>query len=118
MLLPTQETAGDLPPLFTDDQFDAQRDTAEAVPRYQPIEVVRAQYPQLAERIELLWGAKEFDEFIGALIFDRRGKRAGFPPKVLNAVFELARYHRDAGPNRESARVWLLDAKDIRKRGW
>lgn len=59
---------------------------------------VQAAFPNVAKKIQLFWGEKEFLGLMDDLIHDNRGNRQGFPATVLFALNNLDEAHRAAHP--------------------
>jgi hypothetical protein len=61
--------------------------------------IVKAAFPELAEKLRLFWGNQEFVDLIHELLHDTRGNtRKGFPINVLNALCELEEVHLETHP--------------------
>jgi ankyrin repeat protein len=54
---------------------------------------LEAKYGRIFNRIMVLWGLQELEEYFGELMVDKRGGRQGFPPDVLNDILTLSRIH-------------------------
>jgi hypothetical protein len=53
------------------------------------------QFPRIVNRLSRFWDSpRMIDEYLRQLLLDRRGKRKGFPQKVLNELYALGEYHR------------------------
>ena len=50
-------------------------------------------FPRVVDKILLMWGAKEFPEFLSTLIIDTRGGRQGFPFEVIQELMFLQEIH-------------------------
>ncbi len=57
------------------------------------LSVIWEKYPRIGEKITLMWGYVELQEYLGTLIFDERGGRDGFAKPVLAALVEIQRRH-------------------------
>ena len=58
-----------------------------------PVELVR-QFPRIANRLRHLWKrVARCEEYLDALLVDRRGTRKGFPPKIAQELEALREYH-------------------------
>jgi hypothetical protein len=58
-----------------------------------PMEVAR-QFPRIANRLRHLWKqVARCEEYLDALIVDRRGTRKGFPQKITVELEALREYH-------------------------
>lgn len=75
-----------------------------AVPKARPAPQVPAEvasdvgliiekYPRIGERILLLWGSSELQNYLNNLILDERGDRQGFPPTVASAILRIYAEH-------------------------
>ena len=51
------------------------------------------QFPRVVDKILLMWGAKEFAEFLATLMLDNRGDRQGFPFEVIEELMFLQEIH-------------------------
>lgn len=56
---------------------------------------LKFEYPHIATSLELLYGHKEFDEYINKLIINDREHREGFPKHILSILLNLSRLHYD-----------------------
>jgi hypothetical protein len=53
------------------------------------------QFPRIVNRLSRFWDSpRMIDEYFRQLLIDGRGKRKGFPQKVLNELHALAQYYR------------------------
>lgn len=53
------------------------------------------QFPRIVNRMSRFWDSpKMMDEYFRQLLVDRRGKRKGFPERVLHELYALAQYYR------------------------
>jgi hypothetical protein len=50
-------------------------------------------FPRIGEKITLMWGAKEFPEYLNSLMIDDRGDREGFPFEVIEEMMFLLEIH-------------------------
>ena len=50
-------------------------------------------FPRVVDKILLMWGAKEFPEFLSTLMIDTRGGRQGFPFEVIQELMFLQEIH-------------------------
>jgi len=58
-----------------------------------PVELTR-QFPRIANRLRHLWRqVARCEEYLDALLVDRRGTRKGFPPKISEELQALREYH-------------------------
>ena len=56
---------------------------------------VANQYPRIVNRLSRFWDSpKMIEEYFVELLVDRRGKRKGFPRKVVDELHTLADYYR------------------------
>ena len=54
-----------------------------------------SQYPRIANRLSRFWDSpKMIEECFRELLLDKRGRRKGFPKKVLDELQMLAQYYR------------------------
>jgi hypothetical protein len=86
----------EFPPLLSDDEIDklVTRKPAPTPPRPDPLAVIAAGYPRIAERIGILWGTPQLDAYLDQLLIDDRGNRQGFPPPVVAALLEISGQHQ------------------------
>jgi len=61
--------------------------------RPDPWPLIERRFPRIATTIRELWGKRALDEYFNQLVVVERGERQGFPPDVLAAILELARFH-------------------------
>jgi hypothetical protein len=53
------------------------------------------QFPRIVNRLSRFWDSPQMmHEYFQQLLLDRRGKRKGFPQKVMNELYALAEYYR------------------------
>jgi hypothetical protein len=58
-----------------------------------PMELPR-QFPRIANRLRQLWKqVARCEEYLDALLVDRRSTRKGFPPKIVQELEALREYH-------------------------
>jgi hypothetical protein len=50
-------------------------------------------FPRIVDKITMMWGAKEFPEFLSSLMIDDRGDRQGFPLDVIEEMMFLHEIH-------------------------
>ena len=62
------------------------------------LSIVWEQFPRIGEKISLMWGYIELQEYLSTIILDRRGGRLGFPKPVLAALLEIHRRHAKVLP--------------------
>ncbi len=60
------------------------------------LSIIWEQYPRIGEKISLMWGYVELQNYLSTIILDERGGRQGFPPAVLAALMEV---HKRAKQN-------------------
>lgn len=51
------------------------------------------QFPRVVDKILLMWGGKEFAEFLATLMLDYRGDRQGFTFEVIEELMFLQEIH-------------------------
>jgi hypothetical protein len=100
---PEKEPPADLglPPLMTGDAIDQHLDARWRAERARdpvrekpdPWPIVEQAFPRIAATIREHWGKRWLDEYFSKLVVDDRGSRQGFPPHVLEAIMEVARFH-------------------------
>jgi hypothetical protein len=67
-----------------------------------PMELAR-QFPRIANRLRHLWKqVARCEEYLDALLVDRRGNRKGFPQKITLELEALREYHEVLYPRRRS----------------
>ena len=67
-----------------------------------PMELAR-QFPRIANRLRHLWKqVVRCEEYLDALLVDRRGTRKGFPPKIAQELEALRQYYALLHPNSRS----------------
>jgi hypothetical protein len=59
---------------------------------------IECDYPQIADRLQLLWGQPELNTYINRLWLDERGNRQGFAPNVMSELMLLATIHHAICP--------------------
>ena len=58
-------------------------------------QALASQFPRIVNRLARFWDSPRMvDSYLEDLLVDRRGKRQGFPKKVLQELYALAEYHR------------------------
>ncbi|HTN94214.1 MAG TPA: hypothetical protein VMJ33_06525 [Gallionella sp.] len=65
------------------------------------LSIVWEQFPRIGEKISLMWGYIELQEYLSTIILDQRGGRLGFPKPVLAALLEIHRRHAKVLPEEE-----------------
>lgn len=64
------------------------------------------QFPRIVNRLSRFWDSpRMIDEYFRQLLVDRRGKRKGFPQRVLNELYALYEYYRTLH-DVQSSDVW------------
>jgi hypothetical protein len=69
------------------------------------LSIVWEQFPRIGEKISLMWGYVELQEYLSAIILDERGGRLGFPKPVLAALLEIHRRHAKIIPENKTSPV-------------
>ena len=64
------------------------------------LSIVWEKFPRIGEKISLMWGYIELQEYLGTIILDQRGGRLGFPKPVLAALLEIHRHHAKVLPEK------------------
>ena len=80
----------------------------------QSFRVVLNTYPDIAKKIKVFWGHKEFSELVHKLLHDTRGHtRAGFPMHVTEALLTLQQWHDYHRPqwSMQSGRNWPINSR-------
>jgi hypothetical protein len=67
-----------------------------------------SRFPRIVNRLARFWDSPQMIEaYFEDLLIDRRGNRQGFPPRILNELLVLAKYHRarcgNASPKKADA---------------
>ena len=76
-----------------------------------PMELAR-QFPRIANRLRHLWKqVAKCEEYLDALLVDRRGTRKGFPPKIAQELEALREYYALLHPSGRSAWDHVEEAK-------
>ncbi len=57
------------------------------------LSIIWDQFPRIGEKISLMWGYVELQNYLGTIILDERGDRQGFPKPVLAALMEVHKRH-------------------------
>jgi hypothetical protein len=60
------------------------------------LSIIWEQHPRIGEKISLMWGYVELQNYLSTIILDERGDRQGFPKPVLAALMEV---HKRAKEN-------------------
>jgi len=54
------------------------------------------QFPQIFEKIMIMWDSQEFDSYLNKFMLDKREHpRHGFPPEVASEILRLSRLHSE-----------------------
>ena len=92
-------------------QYDAQLNLAavawlsELPQEIAPLALAK-QFPRIVNRLSRFWDSPQMiNEYFRQLLVDRRGKRKGFPQKVLNELYALGEYYR-ALHKTDTSDVW------------
>ena len=68
---------------------------------------LREQYPHILEKIELLWGYKEFYVYMASLTLQSRDRpRVGFAQDILHELFIAEQEHQRWLPRAGTADIW------------
>jgi hypothetical protein len=98
------ETPG-FPPIMSDEEIGgrvSERDRATPPADRQPtdkqlvseaLEILKAQFPRIHQKLVPLWGSEAGEAYLDSLIVDERGNRQGFPPDVMRGLLVLQRVH-------------------------
>jgi hypothetical protein len=57
------------------------------------LSIIWEQFPRIGEKISMMWGYVELQNYLGTVILDERGNRQGFPKPVLAALMEIHQHH-------------------------
>jgi ankyrin repeat protein len=63
-------------------------------------------YPRILERIALLWGTSQLDQYLQELLLDTRGGRQGFAPEVMSDLMFLHALHVEGKEPAPTGDVW------------
>ena len=80
----------------------------------QSFKLVNDAFPNIGKSILLFWGHPDFHEFMEGLQQEKEGRtRAGFPPEVLKALFDLTSEHDETFPELapQATGIWALHGK-------
>jgi len=62
---------------------------------YYPMQLAR-QFPQILEKIMIMWDSPEFDSYLNKFMLDKREHpRQGFPPEVASEILRLSMLHSE-----------------------
>lgn len=65
------------------------------LPKKDPIQALREDYPRIMKQIEMLWGTKELQErFTHWLVTDQEGRK-GWPKEITAALIQLSNMHAE-----------------------
>lgn len=62
------------------------------------LSIIWEQYPRIGEKISVMWGYVELQNYLSTIILDERGDRQGFPKSVLAALMEVHKRHAKMVP--------------------
>ncbi len=62
------------------------------------LSIIWEQYPRIGEKISVMWGYVELQNYLSTIILDERGDRQGFPKSVLAALMEVHQRHAKMVP--------------------
>src|SRR5512144_2171883 len=65
--------------------------------------LVAAQFSRIGEKISLMWGSIELQQYLSGLIIDDRGGRQGFPPQIAAALARIYDEHGKLFPDDDSS---------------
>jgi len=60
--------------------------------------IIWEKYPRIGEKISMMWGYVELQNYLSTIILDERGGRQGFPEQVLAALMEVHKLHSKKVP--------------------
>lgn len=73
----------------------------------QQYKIINSYYPHIGNKLSLLWGYTEFNNYIATLFLDDRdGKRSGFPYEHMRALLTIAETHKRMFPNLLTTDIW------------
>lgn len=85
-------------------------------PEVPPIDIVKASFPRIADRIELLWGSWELQQYFTSILISDRGDREGFPIQIVSALLKIHGEHSKIAPTEDPANrhkkndnLWIVD---------
>ena len=73
------------------------------------------QYPNVLERIMIMWDSADFDSYLNKFMLDHREHpRQGFPPEVASEILRLSMLHSEQfGTTSLASNSWI-DSSNIR----
>jgi hypothetical protein len=63
------------------------------------ISLITEKFARISDKILLMWGSIELQQFLSGLIFDDRGGRQGFPPPIAAALVRIHGEHSKLFPD-------------------
>lgn len=55
--------------------------------------VLETQFPRILDKITMMWGFQELNEYFSTLLLDDSGGRQGFPPEAWDEIHVLSSLH-------------------------
>jgi hypothetical protein len=72
-------------------------------------------FPQVLEKIIIMWDSKEFDTYLNKFMLDKREHaRQGFPPEVASEILRLSMLHSEQFGTASLASNSWIDSSNIR----
>jgi len=70
-------------------------------------------FPHVLERITVLWGSRQMDDYFLSLLVSDRQNRQGFPADVAKEIFQVSVIHGALGLDREPVAGGWNDLNDV-----
>ena len=69
------------------------------------ITLITEKFARIADKILLMWGSPELQQYLDGLILDDRGGRQGFPPQIAAALVRIHGEHGKLFPE-DNSNAW------------
>lgn len=105
------------PEIFSSDEIDARLEELRSPPsvsKTAPMTIEAAwrilmlSYAPIYNRVRLLWGSPECEQYIDSLIISSPEGRSGFPPDVMSAILTLSREHSRLFGSSIKSDIWSV----------
>jgi hypothetical protein len=71
---------------------------------------LKAEFPHILDKMELLWGYKEFYVYVDSLTLQSRDRpRAGFSQAIVHELFNAEQDHQRWLPRSNRHDIWAVD---------
>jgi hypothetical protein len=70
------------------------------------ISLIQKHHPNIFEKISIMWGSIELQNYLDSIIFDKRGGRRGFSDSVGTAIFKVFETHGKLIHKKKTGDVW------------